>query len=250
MIIYFTGTGNSRYIAQLFAKALGDQTVNAAELIKSGTYPGFDSEKPYIFISPVYAWRLPRVFEQWLKQCTFQGSRKAYFVLTCGDSIGAAGNYVQTLSSKLGFEHMGTAKIVMPENYIAMFSAPSREEAEKILSAAVAQADGLCRQVAAEMPFEKGKISFAGHLCSHIVTPFFYTFSVGAKKFYATDACISCGKCVENCMLNNIQLKDGKPVWGRDCTHCMACICKCPTEAIEYGKHTQGLRRYVCPEKH
>ena len=40
--------------------------------------------------------------------------------------------------------------------------------------------------------------------------------------------------------------KDGKPVWGNDCTHCMACICKCPTEAIEYGKVSIGQNRYVC----
>ncbi|WP_229056928.1 MULTISPECIES: hypothetical protein [unclassified Holdemania] len=28
----------------------------------------------------------------------------------------------------------------------------------------------------------------------------------------------------------------------------MACISRCPMEAIEYGKHTQGLPRYTCPE--
>ena len=26
----------------------------------------------------------------------------------------------------------------------------------------------------------------------------------------------------------------------------MACICRCPTGAIEYGKHSEGLPRYVC----
>ena len=53
----------------------------------------------------------------------------------------------------------------------------------------------------------------------------------------ATDACIGCGKCVELCPLNNIRLENGKPVWGKHCTHCMACICYCPKEAIEYGNH-------------
>ena len=33
---------------------------------------------------------------------------------------------------------------------------------------------------------------------------------------------------------------------GNHCTHCMACICRCPTEAIEYGKHSQGLPWYIC----
>ena len=34
-------------------------------------------------------------------------------------------------------------------------------------------------------------------------------------------------------------------VWGSDCTHCMACICDCPAEAIEYGKKSVGKPRYT-----
>ena len=41
-----------------------------------------------------------------------------------------------------------------------------------------------------------------------------------------------------------ITLQTGKPVWGQDCTHCMACICYCPAEAIEYGKKSLGKPRY------
>jgi epoxyqueuosine reductase QueG len=44
--------------------------------------------------------------------------------------------------------------------------------------------------------------------------------------------------------LNNIRLENGKPVWGKNCTHCMACICYCPKEAIEYGKKSKGKPRY------
>ena len=50
------------------------------------------------------------------------------------------------------------------------------------------------------------------------------------------EKCISCGKCAQLCPLNNIQLVDGKPRWGSSCTQCMACICRCPQEAIEYGR--------------
>lgn len=44
--------------------------------------------------------------------------------------------------------------------------------------------------------------------------------------------------------MNNIRLENGKPVWGKECTHCMACICYCPAEAIEYGKKSFGKPRY------
>ncbi len=245
MIIYFTGTGNSKYLAELTAEQLGDTAVDAAGLIKSGETPEFTSEKPYVFVAPVYAWRFPRTFERFIEKCKFVGNKKAYFVINCGSEIGAAGNYVNKFALKNGFEYMGTAEVVMPENYLVMFSPPPKEEDAGIVEKATAHTKALCMQILEEVPFEKVKINFVGHLYSDFVNPMFYTFYIGAKKFYTTDACISCGKCVDNCMLNNITLKDGKPVWGKACTHCMACICKCPCEAIEYGKHTKGLRRYV-----
>ncbi len=60
--------------------------------------------------------------------------------------------------------------------------------------------------------------------------------------------CVGCGKCAAVCVENNIRLRDGRPVWGDRCTHCMACICGCPAGAIEYGRASRGKPRYQCPE--
>ncbi len=246
MILFFTGTGNSRYIAEQMAEILDDDIADAAKWIKAGEYPTFTSKKPYVFVAPTYAWRLPRIFRAWIKKCRFGGNGKAYFVLTCGGEIGAAGNYIEKFAAKIDFEYMGTAEVVMPENYLVMFEPTAEQEDASVFQSATAHTEKLCRKISNGRAFDKVKIPFIGYLQSGIVNRSFYTFYVGAKKFYATDACISCGECAENCMMNNVALKDGKPVWGKDCTHCMACICKCPVEAIEYGKKTKGRRRYVC----
>ncbi len=245
MVLYFTGTGNSRYIAGLIAEKLNDELVDAALMIRSGEHPRFTSEKPYIFVAPTYAWRIPRIFEKWICACNFSGCKKAYFALTCGGEIGASGNYIERLAGKIGFEYMGTAQVVMPENYLIMFEPTAAEEDAQIIEAATKHTVELCNLISGGKPFDKVPIPFVGYLQSGIVNSSFYTFYIGAKKFYATDKCIKCSACVNNCMLNNIKLEDGKPVWGKDCTHCMACICKCPTEAIEYGKNTKGRRRYL-----
>ena len=65
-----------------------------------------------------------------------------------------------------------------------------------------------------------------------------------ANAFQVSAAYTGRGGCVKRCPMNNIALKNGKPVWGESCTHCMACICYCPTEAIEYGKKSVGKPRY------
>ena len=76
------------------------------------------------------------------------------------------------------------------------------------------------------------------------VNPIFYSFFVKANAFAASDACTGCGQCAKLCPTNNITIQNGKPVWGGDCTHCMACICRCGAEAIEYGKKSLGKPRY------
>ncbi len=245
MILYFTGTGNSRYIAQVIAENLKDETIDVAKLIKNGKTGEFYSEKPYVFVAPTYAWRMPKIFKEWIKKCSFNGNKNAYFVLTCGGEIGAAGNYCEKFLLKEGFIYKGTAQVVMPENYLIMFDPTPEEKDAEIYKFASEYTIKLCEKIEKGQAFNRVKIPFIGYLQSGIVNSSFYTFYIGAKKFYSTDACISCGKCVENCMTNNITLKDGKPVWGKNCTHCMSCICKCPAEAIEYGKNTKGRRRYV-----
>ena len=136
----------------------------------------------------------------------------------------------------------------MPENYIAMFSTPTPEEAEKQLAAAYPVIEQAAQSIKKGECFPELPRTMKDKLNSGIVNDLFYPMFVHAKKFTATEACVSCGQCVQECPLKNIKLEAGHPVWGSDCTHCMACISRCPMEAIEYGKHTQGLPRYTCPE--
>ena len=139
---------------------------------------------------------------------------------------------------------MGTAQIIMPENYIAMFNAPQKEQAKSIVEQAEPELQKVLTQLRAGQQFPPPRDNLYDRFMSGPVNPVFYRFFVKADAFRATDACIGCGKCVELCPLNNIHLENGKPVWGKNCTHCMACICYCPKEAIEYGKKSRGKPRY------
>lgn len=143
---------------------------------------------------------------------------------------------------------MGAEEIVMPENYIAMFSVPDEEKSKAIVEKALPKIRLAAEKIAKGERFEEKKYSFVDKLKSGAVNKGFYDFYVNAKGFYVSDACVGCGKCEELCPLGNITLKNAKPRWGQRCTHCMACICHCPAEAIEFGKHSQGKRRYRCPE--
>lgn len=247
MIVYFSGTGNSRYTAQFLAEKLQEQMVDAGAWIKGGKRASLRSEKPWIFVSPTYGWRIPRVLEAWIRAGDFRGCRDAYFVMTCGDGIGAAPEKNRKLCGQKAFSYLGTAKVVMPENYLAMFSVPGEAEAAEIRRHAKETMDGLVEKIRKKDMLPEPNPGLVGHLCTSFVNPLFYRFCIKARPFHVEGNCVSCGACVEACPLNNIRLVDGKPQWGKACTHCMACICGCPTEAIEYGSRSKGKTRYRCP---
>lgn len=245
MVIYFSGTGNSRYAAEYIRNITKDKLVNAGTLIKDGRKgETFTSEKPFIFVSPAYGWRIPRVFSDFIKNSTFQGSKSAYFVVTCGTDIGDAARYLEKLSAYKQFKLMGAAAVVMPENYIAMFDVPSPEESERILLSADREILSIASKINNEEPLPQRQAGFKDKIKSSVVNPIFYTFLVKAKGFYSTEQCVGCGKCERICPMNNVRLEKSRPLWGNRCTHCMACICGCPKEAIEYKKISFGKARY------
>lgn len=248
MILYYSGTGNSRYCAKMLARLLNDEAVDAFPYLREGTAPRLYSDKPWVFVCPTYSWQIPHVFRDLLLSAELSGNSDAYFVMSCGSDIGNAGESNIVLCAKLGMSYHGSAEIIMPENYIAMFEAPETAEALEIIRRAEPSIKAAADTILKLGDIPCRKISFTDRLKSGIVNVGFNRFQISAKPFKVSDACISCGKCEAGCPLGNISLMDGKPVWGKRCTHCMSCICACPTEAIEYGRISAGKARYVCPE--
>ena len=164
--------------------------------------------------------------------------------MTCGGGIGNADIYNRKLSEKKRLNHMGSAQIIMPDNYIALFDTPTTEKAEKIVREAEPDIAKAALMIKHGECFQKRKYGLDERIESGLVNSIFYTVFVKAKAFQVDQTCIGCGKCIKVCPLNNVTLKDKKPVWGKQCTYCMACICRCPVEAIEYGRKSVGKPRY------
>lgn len=248
MILYFSGTGNSEYTAKRINRIINDDAINLFEKLRDNNNSEIHSVCPWVIISPTYAWRIPRILQKWLEKTKLTGNNDIYFIMTCGGSIGNAGKFLKNLCADKGMNYLGCFEVVMPENYIAMFSTPTKEEAIEIITKADNVIDKAAEIILKGEAFPENSVTLTGKINSGFVNDIFYPMFVKAKKFYTTDSCISCGKCVKVCPMRNIAVKNGKPVWGNNCTHCMACICSCPKEAIEYGNHSEGQPRYTCPK--
>ena len=244
MILCFSGTGNSKYVAQRIADALDDALVNLNARIKASDTSSVETGERVISVTSTYAWRIPRVVRDWLRKTELRGAKQVWFVMTCGSEIGNADKYNRELCAEKAISCMGTAQIVMPENYIAMFSAPQADEAREIVAKTEPNIDCVIASIQSNQPFAPTRNNLYDRFMSGPVNLIFYKFCVKADAFTVSDTCIGCGQCAKRCPMNNVTLKDGKPVWGKNCTHCMACICYCPVSAIEYGKKSVGQPRY------
>ena len=152
MVLYFSGTGNSRYLARRIAEGLEMPLYDLNACIKAGNTAPVQTGRDVVLVTPTYAWRIPWVVSEWLGKTTLTGAERIWFVMDCGSEIGNAAGYNRQLAAQKHLRYMGTAQIIMPENYIAMFNAPQKEQARSI----VKQAEPALQKVLAQLQGRAG----------------------------------------------------------------------------------------------
>ena len=248
MILYFTGTGNSKFVAEYLADKLQDEVVSLNKILKNGENLVCNSEKPYIVVAPIYAWRFPAVVEELLKKSCLKGNKTVYCIGTMGENSGSAGSYLKKIFTAKGMTFTGFTGVVMQNNYLFMEKMPKPREALRKLGNCVPKLDKIVAEIAEGKTLKKDdKTAFAPFMSS-VVNAGFNKFMVKKQTYTVDRDCISCGKCVSVCPVNNIKMKNRKPVFDKSCTGCLACLHHCPKQAINVRNDTQDKGRYICPE--
>ena len=117
MVIYFSGIGNSKYIADRIAASLQEKLLCMNERIKSGNTRSVKTGENLIVVVPTYTWRIPLVVSDWIGQTEFVGAKNVWYVMSYGSGIGGADIYDRKLSEKKGLKHMGRSlcrRITLP----------------------------------------------------------------------------------------------------------------------------------------
>lgn len=257
MIYYFSGTGNSLYIARHIAQYTNDRLCNMVE--NNANAKELNDNEPIGFIFPVYAWGLPKVVENFLmKLAPITKPHYTYAIFTCGDDIGMADHVLRHVMRKRKWKIDDIFSIIMRETYICLpgFELDTEEVKSMKHKAATTKAEAIANYInikaktkgemsASEAVFDtKCKELNRGSMPwfkSYIIRPLFNKLLISDKHFHTNkNACSHCGKCQRTCPLNNISLNQGMPQWNGHCTHCLRCYHICPNHAIEYGFFTKG----------
>lgn len=244
-IFYFTGTGNSLYVAKYISKNIEDSEVIAIPKFLNKEQFETDSERIGI-VFPLYYGGLPEIVIEFLQKIKIRRDAYIFAIATKAMSKGHAMNQIDELLLKRETSLNSGFYLTMPGNYIKMYNMKSKGTAESIIKKANSKMDSILEQIKKR---ENTKIDESALKCitKKLYSNFIEKVHTEDAKFYVTNDCSECGLCEKICPVNNITMKDGKPVWNHNCQDCMACIQLCPNKAVQIGKRTIRRRRYKNP---
>jgi NAD-dependent dihydropyrimidine dehydrogenase PreA subunit len=247
MIIFFSGTGNTKHCATMLAKLLGEQLMplSVSHLSDPRSAHISSEDGRVIWMFPTYSWGIPVRLAQLMKYAHFDFAADAvhWMVTTCGDDIGCTADQWRKIFAHRGCKTATAFSVQMPNTYTFMkgYDVDSFELAEaKVFEAQarveyVAQVIGKGEKIADMVT--RGKFPW---IKSHIIYHYFNKFCTSPKPFTADDKCTKCGLCQRTCPMDNISPNNGKPMWGENCLLCSRCYHICPHQAVQYGKQTRN----------
>lgn len=242
-IYFFSGTGNSRYIAYKLSKLLGNTHIT--DISKETKDMILPNTKRIGFVFPVYASGVPRIVADFIKKMKFDGSEEIFVI---SNYAGEEGVSIQEIQSRIqkrnGFVKYGYS-IKQPSNYIIRDGAQSSEIQKKILEEADEKITEIAYKIVNQQ-FEPVKKSLnIQKTLVHFMA--MKVFTKWDKNFWVDDNCNNCGVCQKICSRGNISITGNQIKWNGNCEVCLACLNWCPQKAIQFKEQTVNKERYTNP---
>ncbi len=252
-IFYFSGTGNTRYIAERLSKKLS--CVYRVRLFDITAKDDFSEEigaaQLLLFAFPIYGSTPPIPMRRFVfrHQAAIRGKRvllaeTQYFF--SGDGAASLGRAV----ARCGGEVIGAEHFNMPNNLsdCKIFSVKNGKELHKIIARADRKADEFAARILQGKPPRRGfrLLSRAiGCGCQRI----FWRKDEAEKRsrLRVNDSCVGCGACAKECPVKNIVIENGRAVPRGECVLCYRCVNLCPRRALSLIGKSAPEKQYRGP---
>lgn len=223
-IFYFTGTGNSLYIAKKF----GGELYSIPQVLKEETHI-FEDEKIGI-IFPTYGLSAPKIVKEFIEKITLKSSY-IFVVMTCGNNNGNAAKWFTSFAKKHNIEIQYSNSILMTGNHIPLVDIEVEKSLDKNIETNIEQ---LINDVANNKNYiNNGMI--IGSLLRNALKIVNAIHPIDTpSNFSVNDKCIKCSTCIKVCPRGNVSFNESNSIiFGNYCESCLACVNNCPKKAIQ-----------------
>lgn len=246
MILYFSATGNSEYVAKRISAETGNITVSITDCYKKQIFSFDEKYKTLGIVSPTYSWGLPVIVTEFLQKLDLSHKPDyIFFIATYGTTPGQTGKFADNILVPKGLPLSATFSVKMPDTWTPIFDLSDKDKVQQINDNAESEIKYIIKQIKrfALGDFMKNKLPYPMAKIGHSIE---YGLMRKTKHFSVEDTCIGCGLCARNCPVAAIQIKDRKPDWVKNqCVMCLSCLHHCPKFAIQYGKNTKKHGQYT-----
>ena len=225
MVFYFTGTGNSLYVA----KQLAEKPVSIPQIIRKENLAF--SEDSIGIVAPVYGHEVPLMVKEFLKKAVLH-TNYFYMVLTYGNRHGGAAELAKQFCENCGITVNYINVICMVDNWLPSFDMDEQKNIDKKVEEHIAaiQADIYARKNMIAEVTDTDRMAHQQFLNYMKQMP----PNAWQHLLQVTDACIGCGICEKVCPSASVRVVNRKAVHiPGNCQTCLACAHACPQKAIQ-----------------
>lgn len=233
MILYFSATGNCKYVAERIA---GECKDSVCSIMECSPDIALERNEMLGIVTPVNWWELPVLTKEFLSKLNLKTSENNYIflVVTYGTTPGCCGTEAKRTLKERNITLDASFSIQMPDNWTPIFDLSD----PKKVAAQNHHAEPYISNVTKNIQARK-----TGNHTERRV-PYFVRFFTDpllnkermTRNFYVEETCIGCGLCAKKCPVKAIEIRSKKPVWVKEqCALCLGCLHRCPKFAIQYG---------------
>lgn len=235
MILYFSATGNCKFIAEQIAAQTGEQSASVVDCIRAQRYD-FSGETLFGLVTPTYFWRLPRIVADALAKLRLPDGGYTFFLASYGTTTGQAAAMARALTARRGRSFDAYYSVIMPDTWTPIFDLSDAARVDRRLRTGKQQLAAVIARIRA---CEHGNFvdKWLPRWVAAVPSAYMYAAERKTRRLSVnTDRCIGCGLCAKKCPVGAICMEDGHPVWTADtCEMCLGCLHRCPKHAIRYG---------------
>ena len=258
VVFYFSGTGNSKYIAEFFCQNMEascysiEDEVDFSGLIKSEEVIGF--------CYPIYGSRVPRNMRQFVQK--FLPDLKGKKLIIFATQLLFSGDGARVLTDLFPEDYIEVIyadHFFMPNNIgnIFLLRQRSNQSLEKKFLKAEKKIITICNNIKSGKVKRKGFSTFSKLLGkiqgnswqkdsrSAGLVPGSMEEKI-AKSVHVNQDCTLCSICVEACPVKNVKLENKSIVQNDDCIVCYRCVNICPKQAISAMLKAKPKWQYKC----